>query len=474
MIPYLSALTRRLHDLDQNGWFSVLIFIPYVNIFLMIYLSMPGSPGKNRFGADPLTSHPRPKTASRNQAYSNAGEIDPLKFLLRKRTVGNTARLVADAFQQFLVKENPSLESFETSENIGRLISVRFLPSFLAARFQGNTNHPDLMLIKKYFESGEQGLRGVVSAILAVEIDFFQSSTKHILRMWQVIDEELAKSGIGEALISGVAVSKKKETHSSPNRTNEPAAANKPEAPTTTKADPFTPKRKPKEEPKPERDTSNEFIDWRGGTYRGNLKDGIPHGRGLFRNASGEYEGEFKDGFEHGFGTFKTKLEDESEMFYAGNFKDGLFNGNGKLIVEDSVFEGVFTESDILKGTMKMPGLDYEGEFKNLKASGEGKGTFKYDDGTTVIYQGQWLEQEPKGTGGYEYPNGTLYSGQVDSGEFHGQGTFFSPDGSSLKASWVEGVYQKGATLTLADKKTTKAQSKIDQWLRNLPDDLFE
>ncbi|MFZ6799675.1 DUF805 domain-containing protein [Undibacterium sp. Di24W] len=42
---------RRLNDLDHSGWWSILIFIPLVNILIGLYLVFgPGTPGSNRFG----------------------------------------------------------------------------------------------------------------------------------------------------------------------------------------------------------------------------------------------------------------------------------------------------------------------------------------------------------------------------------------------------------------------------------------
>lgn len=46
---------RRLHDLDKSGWWSLVSFIPYVNVAFGIYvLFFKGTTGPNRFGPDPL------------------------------------------------------------------------------------------------------------------------------------------------------------------------------------------------------------------------------------------------------------------------------------------------------------------------------------------------------------------------------------------------------------------------------------
>ncbi len=50
----LAATTQRLHDLEKSGWLGILIFIPLVNIFMMIYLyCFAGLIGGNQYGAEP-------------------------------------------------------------------------------------------------------------------------------------------------------------------------------------------------------------------------------------------------------------------------------------------------------------------------------------------------------------------------------------------------------------------------------------
>lgn len=51
--PFVMA-KRRLNDLDQSGWLSLLFFIPLANLVLALYLLFwPGSPGPNRYGPKP-------------------------------------------------------------------------------------------------------------------------------------------------------------------------------------------------------------------------------------------------------------------------------------------------------------------------------------------------------------------------------------------------------------------------------------
>ena len=50
-------MTRRLHDLDKNGGWFMVSFIPVVGLIFMAYLFFAeGTAGWNRFGADPLAT----------------------------------------------------------------------------------------------------------------------------------------------------------------------------------------------------------------------------------------------------------------------------------------------------------------------------------------------------------------------------------------------------------------------------------
>lgn len=54
-LPCLLLVIRRLHDIGRSGWWWLLIFIPFVNFIMGIYLmSKKGETGPNRFGPDPL------------------------------------------------------------------------------------------------------------------------------------------------------------------------------------------------------------------------------------------------------------------------------------------------------------------------------------------------------------------------------------------------------------------------------------
>ena len=51
VIPLTAVAVRRLHDLDQNGWWVIIYFIPFVgSLPFLIYMCFGGSEGENRFG----------------------------------------------------------------------------------------------------------------------------------------------------------------------------------------------------------------------------------------------------------------------------------------------------------------------------------------------------------------------------------------------------------------------------------------
>lgn len=55
LLPYLAVSVRRLHDIDRSGWWLLISLVPLVGmIVLLVFFVQRGTPGPNRFGADPL------------------------------------------------------------------------------------------------------------------------------------------------------------------------------------------------------------------------------------------------------------------------------------------------------------------------------------------------------------------------------------------------------------------------------------
>lgn len=58
-IPSLSVGVRRLHDTNRTGWWILLPFIPLVGaIVLLVFLTLKGDAGPNKYGSDPRAADP--------------------------------------------------------------------------------------------------------------------------------------------------------------------------------------------------------------------------------------------------------------------------------------------------------------------------------------------------------------------------------------------------------------------------------
>ena len=54
LVPSIAVQVRRFHDQDRSGWFWLLNLIPYVGaIIVLVMMCLDGTPGPNRYGADP-------------------------------------------------------------------------------------------------------------------------------------------------------------------------------------------------------------------------------------------------------------------------------------------------------------------------------------------------------------------------------------------------------------------------------------
>jgi uncharacterized membrane protein YhaH (DUF805 family) len=59
LLPSIALSVRRLHDRDMSGWWFLLVFVPLIGaLILLVWFCLPGTPGDNRFGPNPLASKP--------------------------------------------------------------------------------------------------------------------------------------------------------------------------------------------------------------------------------------------------------------------------------------------------------------------------------------------------------------------------------------------------------------------------------
>ncbi len=54
LVPSLSLIIRRLHDVNLSGWFLLIAVVPFLGALALLFLlCMPSDKGENKFGAEP-------------------------------------------------------------------------------------------------------------------------------------------------------------------------------------------------------------------------------------------------------------------------------------------------------------------------------------------------------------------------------------------------------------------------------------
>jgi ABC-2 type transport system ATP-binding protein len=88
-------------------------------------------------------------------------------------------------------------------------------------------------------------------------------------------------------------------------------------------------------------------LSWLGGTYRGELKDNKPDGRGILQRSDGSsYKGEWKGGSPHGRGEVSYR----SGALYKGDFIKGKRSGYGIYIYPDGkTIKGLWEEGRLVR-----------------------------------------------------------------------------------------------------------------------------
>ena len=146
-----------------------------------------------------------------------------------------------------------------------------------------------------------------------------------------------------------------------------------------------------------------------GGTYSGEVLDGIPNGQGTWNSPDGQqYVGQWQDGLWHGEGTHIAA--DRSEN--TGEYQNGRRNGQSTWIHPD--------------------GRKYVGEFRDDQMHGQGVHTFSNGDS----YVGSFENGKQHGQGVFTYPNGDRYEGVLENFKKHGQGTYTFSNGYVIVGGW--------------------------------------
>jgi len=199
-------------------------------------------------------------------------------------------------------------------------------------------------------------------------------------------------------------------------------------------------------------------IHYAGGTYTGDLKSGVPHGKGEIIWTNGDkYVGEWKSGKKQGMGTFfwvsgnkykgqwvNNQQNGKGTFFwnkggkYIGQWKNGQKSGQGtEFWTKGDKYIGLY-KNDKRNGEgthFFISGNKYIGHWKNGQQSGQG--TLFWAKGGKYI--GLWRNGKRNGRGTEFWTNGDKYIGQYQNSKRHGTGTHFFVSGNKYIGEWKNG-----------------------------------
>eukprot|EP00940_MAST-03C_sp_MAST-3C-sp2_P001415 g1415.t1 len=146
-----------------------------------------------------------------------------------------------------------------------------------------------------------------------------------------------------------------------------------------------------------------------GSVYRGEWRDGLPHGRGIFEDKGSRYEGAFVRGEKCGLGTcyfFPIDNSADSYICPCGWYHRDLLPSTQKNEIQ--LLNNGSEKRDVTSSKMNETVAD--------KA-------FRFDSGRTCIYKGEWKAGAFHGKGQFRCCDGRIYDGNYVSGKRHGYGT---------------------------------------------------
>ena len=103
-IPVFALAVRRLNDMNQSGWLSLLILLPFINfIFMLVLIFAPGTKGTNKYGPQPV---------------KNSGLVifGALIFPLGFGVLGILAAVALPAYQDYTIRAQVSEALMEVAE----------------------------------------------------------------------------------------------------------------------------------------------------------------------------------------------------------------------------------------------------------------------------------------------------------------------------------------------------------------------
>ena len=158
--------------------------------------------------------------------------------------------------------------------------------------------------------------------------------------------------------------------------------------------------------------------------YRGGLKKGLPHGKGViypdtFKNRMNRLEGKFYQGE-----LVEVRVFNNNYLIYDGEVVENKGNGKGMLYQEGNlIYKGTFRDNKLSEGIIFNKEIKvYEGEFVNNLPEGEGK---IFTNNNTLLIKGIFFDGKLKE--GIWYQKGKIvYDGEFRNWYFNGEGTFYN------------------------------------------------
>ena len=169
--------------------------------------------------------------------------------------------------------------------------------------------------------------------------------------------------------------------------------------------------------------------------YVGELRLGVPHGRGIMTYADGSvYTGYFVNGKKQGYGSLCG-----ATGTHTGNFVNDRLEGRGTYVANDGsvVYTGDFV-GGLMSGTgscIFAGGGSYTGQF--LKGVQHGYGTHIWANGN--VYKGEFRDGKMHGRGRLTFATGDAYEGEFAENLFHGNGTYIWRGGKTRTCNWIKG-----------------------------------
>lgn len=195
-------------------------------------------------------------------------------------------------------------------------------------------------------------------------------------------------------------------------------------------------------------------LEYRNGTYEGQLYELRPHGKGTWKSDDGEsYEGDWLNGEFHGQGAYSYA----GGSFYSGYWKEGKREGQGFFLCQN--------------------GDTYEGEWEQNCMHGKGIGKYSR---TGDFYSGQWQDNERHGKGIFfiacnRRPFTEKYitfAGEYRNNQRHGKFIITTPQGSQCELDFKDGKPISGSsrlikisTLRSDGKENSAKQYCLDKWI---------